>query len=56
MGLTKKNKVAGKSRKKRIPPVVVVTNTILPAEETLFPEKLKKAQEILSKTKFMDGR
>ncbi|WP_229688888.1 hypothetical protein [Puia dinghuensis] len=56
MTVTKKKNLAGKSRKKRIPPVVVVTNTILPAEETLFPEKLKKAQEILSRTKFMDEK
>ena len=56
MAVTKKSKITGKSRKKRIPPVVVVTNTIVPAEETLFPEKLKRAQDILSKTKFMDGR
>jgi hypothetical protein len=56
MAVTRKNKVQEKRRKKRIPPVVVVTNTFLPAEETLFPEKLKKAQEILSRTKFMDGK
>ena len=54
MAVIKKNKAVSKSRKKRIPPVIVVTNTIVPAEETLFPEKLKKAQEILSKMEFTD--
>ena len=55
MPVVKKQVAANKKRKKRITPVVVVTNTILPVEETLFPEKLKKAQEILSKTKFLDS-
>jgi hypothetical protein len=54
MPIPQKHNVARKNRKKRIPPVVVVTNTILPVERTLFPEKLKKAQEILSRTKFLD--
>ena len=54
MSATKKNSVSSKKRKKRLPPVVVVTHTFVPAEETLFPEKLKKAQEMLNKTKFLD--
>lgn len=49
-----KAKEASKKRRKRIPPVVVVTNTFIPVEENPFPEKLKKAQEILSKTKFLN--
>ena len=53
MSVTRKNSSARKARKKRITPMIVVTNTILPAEQTLFPEKLKMAQEILSKTKFL---
>jgi hypothetical protein len=52
----KKHTSISKNRKKRIPPVVVVTNTFLPAEENPFPEKLKKAQEILSRTKFLDSK
>jgi hypothetical protein len=40
---------------KKTPAVVVVTNTFLPVEENPFPEKLKKAQKILSKTKFLDS-
>lgn len=35
--------------------IVIVTKTYVPASETLFPEKVKKAEEILKKTKFMDG-
>ncbi len=33
---------------------VVVTHAIIPAKDILFPEKLEKANEILSKTRFMD--
>jgi len=54
MSTTKKDTTSIKKRKKQIPPVVVVTNTFKPIEEYPFPEKLKQAQEILSKTKFMD--
>jgi hypothetical protein len=53
MPATKKSNARKPTRKKRIPPVVVVTNTIVPADQTLFPEKLLKAKEILSKTKFL---
>lgn len=41
-----------KKIKKGIPPTVVVTHSYFPAEENPMPEKLKKAQEILRKTKF----
>jgi len=54
MPIAKKHTTTTSERKKRIPPVVVVTNTFIPATENPFPEKLKKAQEILSKTKFLD--
>jgi hypothetical protein len=53
MPVTKENTEVSAKRKKRIPPVVVVTNTFIPAAENPFPEKLKKAKEILSKTKFL---
>ena len=53
MPVTKKHTHASKKVKKRIPPIVVVTNTFIPAEGNPFPEKLKKAQQILSKTKFL---
>jgi len=53
MPVAKKHTTTNVKRKKRIPPVVVVTNTFIPATENPFPEKLKKAQEILSKTKFL---
>jgi hypothetical protein len=33
---------------------VVVTHTLIPIEENPFPEKLALAQDILSKTKFLD--
>jgi hypothetical protein len=51
---TAKKHTSSKKRKKQIPPVIVVTNTFIPAEDNPFPEKLKMAQEILSKTKFLD--
>lgn len=54
MPAVKKYTMTGAKRKKRLPPVIVVTNTFIPAAENPFPEKLKKAQEILSKTKFLD--
>jgi len=47
-------KIEKKATTSWLPHVVVVINTDIPAEQTLFPEKLKKAQEILSKTKFLD--
>ena len=54
MATTKKYSSGGKRGKKNLPPVVVVTHTFIDEGENLFPEKLKKAQEILSKTKFLD--
>jgi hypothetical protein len=54
MPAAKKHTSGIKKRKKQIPPVVVVTNTFIPAEENPFPEKLKMAEEILGKTRFLD--
>jgi len=54
MPAAKKHTSSIKKRKKQIPPVVVVTNTFMPVEEYPFPEKLKMAKEILSRTKFLD--
>jgi len=54
MPVAKKHTPASAKRKKRIPPIIVVTNSFIPATENPFPEKLKKAQDILSKTKFLD--
>jgi hypothetical protein len=34
--------------------VVIVYKTRVPVEETLFPEKQKRAEEIVSKTRFLD--
>jgi hypothetical protein len=51
MSVAKKNstrKTAGKAD----PEVVVVTKTFVPAKEYIFPEKLKKAKEILTEAKF----
>lgn len=56
MSVTKKQIRPAKKRKKKLPPVVVVTHTVTPIEENPFPEKLAKAKEILSRTKFMDNR
>jgi hypothetical protein len=43
-----------KKSKKRMPPTVVVTHSYFSAEDNPMPEKLKKAQEILRKTRFPD--
>jgi hypothetical protein len=54
MAVAKKKNIR-KGRKKSLPnssKAVVVVHTV--EKETLFPEKLKKANEILSKTKFLD--
>jgi hypothetical protein len=55
MPTTKKHTANQKKRKKRLTPVVVVTHSFFPVEENPMPEKLKKAQEILSKTRFLDS-
>jgi len=44
-----------KSKKLRKQNTVVVFKTIVPAEETLFPEKLKKANKLLKEIKWMEG-
>jgi len=48
-----------KTRKKRKNPVLDSSNVVIvmhtTEKATLFPEKLKKANEILSKTKFLDS-
>jgi hypothetical protein len=54
MPAVKKHTSSTKKRRKKIPPVVVVTHSFFPVDENPMPEKLKKAQEILSKTKFPD--
>jgi hypothetical protein len=55
MPVTKKPTAVSTKSKKRIPPVVVVTNTFIPAAENPFPEKLKKAKDILGKTRFLQS-
>jgi hypothetical protein len=54
MPVMKKHPTSSKKRKKGLPPVIVVINTFISVAENPFPEKLKKAQEILSRTKFID--
>lgn len=54
MPAAKKHTSRIKKRKKQIPPVVVVTHTLISAEENPFPQKLKMANEILNRTKFLD--
>ena len=54
MATTKKYSSSSKKGKKNLPPVIVVTHTFIDAGENPFPEKLKQAQEILSKTTFLD--
>ena len=50
----KKHAASTRKRKKKLPPVIVVTHEFFPAEENPMPEKLEKARDILSRTKFMD--
>jgi hypothetical protein len=54
MPVIKKHTSNTTKRKKRLSPVVVVTRSSFPIDENPMPEKLKKAQDILSKTKFPD--
>jgi len=54
MRVTKRHMTKGKKRKKKLPPVIVVTHTVTSIDENPFPEKLEKARDILSRTKFMD--
>jgi hypothetical protein len=51
MSITRKN-TSRKRAKKNPPTMVLVTKTFHPAEETHFPEKDKKAKEILTKAGF----
>jgi|HubBroStandDraft_2_1064218.scaffolds.fasta_scaffold639796_1 hypothetical protein len=46
-----KNNTTKKKRKKRSAETVTVVESHIAAEETLFPEKVVKANKILSKTK-----
>lgn len=56
MGIAKKKTARKTSSKKTMKQqTVVVTKTIVPAKDTLFPEKLKKANELLENTKLMDS-
>lgn len=50
-----KDKVINKKRATKTS-TIVVTKTFVPAENTLFPEKVRKANEILSKTKLLHPR
>jgi len=50
----KKHIANTRKRKKKAPPVIVVTHEFFPSEENPMPEKLEKARDILSRTKFMD--
>ena len=55
MGTTKKKAIRkASSRKLKKQNTVVVFKTIVPADKILFPEKLKKANELLAKAKMMD--
>jgi hypothetical protein len=55
MPLTKKKKVQ-RSVRKRKSEIVVVIATEMAAEDTLFPEKVARAKEVLSKAKCEDPR
>jgi hypothetical protein len=54
MSVAKKN-TARKILKKRKAATVVVIESRIAAKDTLFPEKVAKANKILSNTKFLDS-
>lgn len=56
MSETRKNISSDKSRTSKIHcnNAVITTKTIVPAENTLFPEKLKRVNEMLGKAKPMN--
>lgn len=56
MSVIKRRTAIKAKRKKNLPPAYPFTHTLLPPGENPFPEKLKKAQDIISKTKFMDSK
>ena len=51
-----KKKTARKVSKKRNSDIVVVIESDISAEDTLFPEKVAKAKETLRNAKFLDPR
>jgi hypothetical protein len=55
MPLTKKKNIR-RSLKKRKSEIVVIIKTEISPEETLFPEKVAHAKEVLSKAKCEDPR
>jgi len=55
MSLIKK-KTVRKSLKKRVSPIIVVVETSISADETLFPEKVAKAKKVLQNATFTDPR
>jgi len=54
MSTSGKNNAQNKKHKKSLSLPTETRHNLLSSEKTLFPEKLKKAQDILSKTKFLD--
>lgn len=46
MSVAKKNKTVRRAKKK-LPEIIMVTKTFHSKEESLFPEKVKKAEEML---------
>ena len=55
MPSTKKKALRKALRRRKSTTVVVIAKEIAP-EETLFPEKVARAKEVLSKAKFLDPR
>jgi hypothetical protein len=56
MPSTTKKKIARNTLKKRKRHTVVVISTEIDEKDTLFPEKVAHAKEILSKAKILDPR
>jgi len=50
---TNKSVFAKVRKAKKLPKIVVVTQSLVPAKDTLFPQKLNKVDNLLSKTIFI---
>ena len=55
MGTKKKTIRKASLKKLKKQNTVIIFKTIVPPDGTLFPEKLKKANELLAKMKMMDN-
>ena len=54
MPTPRKNNARGKKDMPKDASLAGITHVVVPASQTLFPEKLEHAQSILRRTKFLD--